>query len=50
MFDMDRELNKWREQLLVGGVYRSSDIDELEVHVLDAIDNLESKGLTQEGS
>lgn len=48
MFDLERELSKWREQLLIGGIYSPTDVDELETHVLDAVDDLQERGLTQE--
>ena len=50
MFDMEQELKKWRAQLLTGGIYSASDVEELEAHVLDAVDDLMSRGVTQEES
>lgn len=49
MFNLDDQLSKWRKQLLGGNVYSPSDIEELESHVLDSMDDLmENKELTQE--
>ena len=48
MFDLEQQLSKWRSQMLAGDACLPDDIDELEAHVLDAMGDLESKGLTQE--
>jgi hypothetical protein len=48
MFDLDQQLSKWRTQMLAGNVCLPSDIEELEGHLLEAMDDLESKGLTRE--
>ena len=48
MFDLDQRMNEWRKRLLESNVYSSADIEELEAHILDALNDLQSKGLSQE--
>ena len=48
MFDLNQQLNQWYSKLQVSGIYEACDIEELKAHLLDTIEDLESKGLEQE--
>ena len=48
MFDLTQAIKKWRSGMLAESAFRRSDVDELQAHVLDTIDDLESKGLSKE--
>ena len=48
MFDLDQKLSEWRKQMLESNVYSAANIEELEAHVLDVMDDLKTKGLDEE--
>lgn len=48
MFDLNEQIKKWRSQLEVNEAYQKSDIEELESHLLDEIDQLIPKDLNEE--
>ena len=48
MFDLDREIHRWRSDLGKLGSIRREDIDELESHLQDETHHLVSSGLTLE--
>ena len=39
MFDLKQQINKWRAQLAISEAYQDSDLEELEGHLMDEIDN-----------
>jgi len=48
MFDLKVQLEKWRLQLASNEAYQESDIDELETHLMEEVDNLKTKDLSEE--
>jgi len=48
MASIDQSLQQWRRSLAKSGVLSSEDLDELEGHIRDTIDDLEPKGLARE--
>ena len=48
MFDLDAHIRQWRQQFLGDGAFYSSEVEELECHLRDAIDELYTKGLSEE--
>ena len=48
MFDLDAHIRQWRQQFLGDGAFYSSEVEELEYHLRDAIDELYAKGLSEE--
>jgi hypothetical protein len=48
MFELDKQMERWRSELRASHRYDPSDIDELEAHVLDQMEDLKAKGLTEE--
>ena len=48
MFDLDAHIRQWRQQFLGDGAFYSSEVEELECHLRDAIDELYAKGLSEE--
>jgi len=50
MFDLDRAIAKWRQQLIAAGMATSEELDELESHVREEIQRqLQSGKTSQEG-
>ena len=45
LFEMDREIVRWKAVLESGGGMLPEDIDELESHLRDEIESLEKSGL-----
>jgi hypothetical protein len=50
MFQLNKSLEDWRRKLTNSNSLTKSDVDELESHLLDEIDALKEKGLTEEES
>ena len=50
MFDLERHLSQWRAHYQAGAAYNADDVDELETHLRDEMDQLEAKGLLPEES
>lgn len=50
MFQLDKSLEDWKRKLINSNSMTESDIDELESHILDEIDNLKGKNLSEEES
>ena len=48
MFNVDQQIQQWRRDLSNAEVCRDSDLDELESHLRDEIENLEDRGLSTE--
>lgn len=48
MFSLNREINKWREVLLKKRTCKNSDLDELESHLKDEMDQLQLHGLSEQ--
>lgn len=48
MFDLKVQLEKYRSQLASNEAYQESDIDELETHLIEEVDNLKKKDLSEE--
>ena len=48
MFDLNEQMQSWRERLRAAETMRPADVDELEQHVHDAIAALTAKGLSEE--
>jgi hypothetical protein len=48
MFDLKNEINKWRRALSETQMCNRSDLDELESHLKDEMDQLRSQGLSEE--
>jgi len=48
MFSLNKEINKWREALLERQTCKTSDLDELESHLRDEIDQLKLNGLSEQ--
>jgi len=48
MFDLNEQIIKWRSQLEANEAYQKADIEELESHLLDEIDQLKKKDLNEE--
>ena len=48
MFSLNSEINKWREVLLEKQTCKTSDLDELESHLRDEIDQLKLSGLSEQ--
>ena len=49
-FDLSRAIQVWRRNLAQSAAFRSTDLDELEAHLRDAIPALEAAGLSSEES
>jgi hypothetical protein len=47
-FDVNAAINAWRSTLSQSSAFRTADLDELELHLRDAIRDLESRGLSQQ--
>jgi hypothetical protein len=47
MFDLDRQIQCWRERLAQAEVYGQSDLDELETHLREETATLAGKGLAE---
>lgn len=50
MFQLDKSLEDWKGKLINSNTMTESDVDELESHLLDEIDELKGKNLTEEES
>ena len=50
VFDLKIQLEKWRWQLASNEAYQESDINELESHLMEEVDNLKNKDLSEEES
>lgn len=48
MFDLESQIQTWRKQLYAAGSIELQDIDELEAHLRDSVDELISKDLGEE--
>ena len=48
MFDLNEQIKKWRDNLVKKDALKESDIDELENHLRDEVDELCSTKLTPE--
>lgn len=48
MFDLNGAIAKWRMKVAAGGTCGKSDLDELEAHLREEIENLTPSGLSQE--
>ncbi|HQU72263.1 MAG TPA: permease prefix domain 1-containing protein [Calditrichia bacterium] len=48
MFNLNRQILKWRIGLMVRGAFEKSDLDELESHLRDDIDALKRIGCSEE--
>ncbi|WP_461206026.1 permease prefix domain 1-containing protein [Clostridium sp. DL1XJH146] len=48
MFQLDSSIDKWKIKLVNSNSFTNSDIAELESHLLEEIDNLKDKELTEE--
>lgn len=48
MTNLNRHILKWRLNLLMRGAFQKSDIDELESHLRDEIDELQRLGYSDE--
>ncbi|MCF7945970.1 MAG: permease prefix domain 1-containing protein [Spirochaetia bacterium] len=48
MFDLESQIRKWKTHLLSAGSLGHSDIEELESHLRDSIDELTEREITQE--
>ena len=48
MFDLNEQIAKWRDELVIRRILQESDIDELENHLRDEIDELSSTKLLPE--
>jgi hypothetical protein len=48
MFSLNKEINQWREILLEKQTCKTSDLDELESHLRDEIDQLKLNGLSEQ--
>ena len=48
MFELNKEIKKWKSSLSSSDTCSRADIDELESHLLDSMDILRAKGLSQE--
>ena len=48
MFELTQALKQWRARLLAGGDYLPSDVDELEAHLLDVMDEVRGEEWTEE--
>ncbi len=46
MFDVDKQINSWKDYLRARGNFKEPDIEELENHLREEIDNLQAKGLS----
>lgn len=46
MFQLDKSLEDWKGKLINSNTMTESDVDELESHLLDEIDELKGKNLT----
>jgi hypothetical protein len=47
-FDLNKAIDRWRQQQSQSGTLNRSDLDELESHLRDSVGNLESGGLAAE--
>ena len=47
-FDLDREIQGWRENLAQSPAFRSENLDELQTHLRDSVAGLETRGLSAE--
>ncbi len=45
---IDKRIQEWRSHMMQKEAFKSEDLDELESHLLDEIDSLGEKGLTEE--
>lgn len=50
MFEMEREINSWTDHLRAQGHFKEGDIQELESHLRDEIEDLQSAGLSEDES
>src|SRR5512139_28577 len=48
MFELESQIRKWRGHLRSSGSLREQDLEELESHLRDSIDDLTSRGITTE--
>jgi len=48
MFDLESQIRKWRQHVLSTGSLGTQDVDELESHLRDSIDDLVGRGVTVE--
>ena len=48
MFDIELEIGKWRDYLRLRGNITVSDVEELETHLRDELDDLRLKGLSED--
>jgi len=48
MFELESQIRKWRGHLRSAGALREQDLEELESHLRDSIDDLTSRGVTTE--
>ena len=48
MFNLNRQILKWRIGLMMRGAFEKADLDELESHLRDEIDALMPLGLSEE--
>jgi hypothetical protein len=48
MFDLETQIRKWRRHVQSAGSLGSQDVDELESHLRDSIDELTGRGVTME--
>ncbi|MDB6171597.1 MAG: hypothetical protein JWL59_908 [Chthoniobacteraceae bacterium] len=47
-FNLNHAIEGWREKLVHSPVFRDGNLDELESHLSDSIEDLQSRGLTEE--
>ncbi|NIS38757.1 hypothetical protein GWN91_06390 [Candidatus Saccharibacteria bacterium] len=48
MFSLNREIKKWRRKLYFTGAFQKSDIDELEAHLREEVEELIALGYSEE--
>ncbi len=48
MFELKKALEEWHKNLQSGKTFLKTDIQELETHLLDEMDNLKAKGLSEQ--